>query len=140
MGWQDIDLTKVNPNAEIFPEGSYTFEVVPGAKFSDRDPGRVDVSAAVVNDGEFTGRRVFFSYPDPESINSKGNKNDWAPKALKRLEASLGVDAMAGEGPVTYLNRAAGSRFTGTIVHTKATEEYPNPRANLQLFTVKPAA
>ena len=140
MSWQNIDLTKINPQAEIIPEKTYTFELAPGAKYDERDPGRILVSASIVNDGEFTGRRVFFSYPDPESFNSKGNKNDWSAKALVRLLTAVGADLQEGEDPVSALNRAAGGRFTSKVTHSKPTEEYPNPRANLDIFNPKPAA
>lgn len=133
MTWKNIDLANINPNLELIPAKQYTFELLVGAKYDDRDPGRISANAAIVNDGEFTGRRLFFSYPNPEI-------KEWSPKALKRLEQALGVDAQEGEDPVAYLNRAAGSRFGAAVTHTVPNEEYPNPRANLNIFSVKPAA
>lgn len=132
MSWQTIDLSTINPNLEIVPEGSYTFSVS-GAKYGTTDPGRVEVTATLVTEGDYTGRKLFFSYPDPE-------KMDWSPKAFKRLEQAIGVDANAGEGPVEYLNRVAGSRFRATVKHRKPTEEFPNPKADLNIFSVSPAA
>lgn len=132
MTWQAIDLKNINPNLEIIPAKQYVFELLAGAKYGERDPGRIEANAAIVNDGEFTGRRLFFSYPDPTT-------KEWSPKALKRLEQSLGVDAEEGEDPVAYLNRAAGSRFGAAVTHTAPTPEYPNARANLNIFSVKPS-
>lgn len=139
MSWTTIDLTQVNPAPEIIPPKQYTFELAPGTKYDERDPGRILCSASIVNDGEFTGRRMFFSYPDPEGFNSKGNKNDWSSKAVVRLLTALGHEPTNAD-VVDQLNAAAGGRFVAEVTHTKPTEEYPNPRANLNIFNPKPAA
>lgn len=133
MSWETIDLTSVSTALEIIPEKTFTFELLPGAKYDERDPNRISCQAAIVQDGEFTGRRIFFSYPDP-------SVKEWSPKALKRLEQAIGIDIERGEDPVTYLNRVAGNHFMTNVTHSKPTDEYPNPRANLNLFNVKPAA
>lgn len=134
MGWNNIDLTTVNPNLEIIPKDkTFTWELAPGTKYDERDSGRIVASATIVNDGEFTGRRLSFSYPDP-------SKKDWSPRMLKRLEQALGVDASIGEDPVAYLNRAAGNRFMTDVRHTEPNDEYPNPMANLNIFNVRPSA
>lgn len=112
---------------EIVPEKTFTFELLPGAKTSDRDPDAIEIAVAIVNDGEFTGRKMFAKYTT-EHV-----------KALKRLEQALGVDALPGEDAVTYLNRAAGNRFSTNVRHSKATEEYPNPKAWLGIWNVRPA-
>lgn len=134
MTWNNIDLSTVNPNIEIIPEGDYTFKLA-GAKYSDRDPNRVEVNASVATEGDFTGRKVFFSYPDPNRP-----KCEWSPRMLKRLINAIGVDVLPGEDPVSYLNRAAGNTFGAPVKHSKPTEEYPNPRAELDIFNVHPAA
>lgn len=138
MPWLTTDLTTVNPNAEAIPEGTYTFSLG-GAKYDDRGYNRIEANATIVTEGDFMGRKMFFSYPDPESINSKGKKNDWSAKALKRLEQSLGVDASAGEDPVEYLNRVAGTRFSAPVSMRPATDDYP-ARPELVIFKVGPAA
>lgn len=130
--WSTIKFSEINPNPEIIPEGEYVFSVS-GAKFNDMDGNKVDVNATIVTEGDFTGRKMFFSYPNP-SIK------EWSPKALKRLEMALGTDAGDEESPVEYLNRVAGSHFRAKVSHSKATEEYPNPRANLNIFSVAAAA
>lgn len=127
MSWTNVDLTTINPQLEIVPEKVYTFELLPGAQYSDRNPEEISIQVAIVNDGEFTGRRLYGKY-SPDEV-----------KALKRLEQAMGVDAEPGEDPVTYLNRAAGSRFSTGVRHSKPNEQYPNPKAFLQLWSVKPA-
>lgn len=138
MGWQTIKLSEVNPNLEIIPERTFTWELLSGAHYDERDPGRVVASAAIVNDGEFTGRRLTFSYPDPESVSSKGAKNEWSPKALRRLLDAMGYAPGETEDPVTALNNAAGGKFVAAVKHQAATEEYPTPRANLNIYNPKP--
>lgn len=133
MTWSNIDLSTINPNLEILPEGHYTFKLS-GAKYGERDPNRIEVSASVSTEGDFTGRKVFFSYPDPSRP-----KCDWSPRMLKRLQIAIGVDPQVGEDPVAYLNRVAGNTFGAPIKHSKPTEEYPNPRAELDIFNVSPA-
>lgn len=141
MSWANIDLTTISPTLEIIPEKMFTWELLPGATYDERDHGRINVSAAIVNDGEFSGRKIFFSYPDPEGVSPRsGKKQDWSAIALKRLEQAIGVDYEAGEDPVHFLNRAAGSRFMSGVQHSKPTDEYPNPRANLNLLNVRPSA
>ena len=133
MTWSNVDLTTVNPAMEIVPAQEYVFSLG-GAKYGESDPNRIEVNASIVTEGDFTGRKIFWSYPDPSKP-----KCEWAPKALKRLEMALGVDAEPMEDPVTYLNRAAGSHFSGEVYHRPATNDYP-ARAELKLNSVKPAA
>lgn len=140
MAWQNVDLSTVNPNIEMIPEKSFTWELLPGAHYDARDPGRIVAQAAIVQDGEFTGRRLTFSYPDPESINSKGQRNEWSAKAVRRLLDAIGYDLMPQEDPVEALNKAAGGKFSAPVKHSKPTDEYPNPRADLNIFNPKAAA
>ena len=141
MSWHDVDLTTVSPTEEIIPEKTFTFELLPGAKFDERGTGGINVAVAIVDDGEFTGRRMFAYYPDPESVSVRtGKKQDWSKIAMKRLEQALGIDCQAGEKAVEYLNRVAGNRFSTSVKHSAPTDEYPVPRANLNLLNVKPAA
>jgi len=136
MSWANLDLSKINPNLETIPEGTYVYTLA-GGKFGKDN--RVEVSARIATEGDFTGRTMYFSFPDPESINSKGKPNDWSLKAFKRLEMALGVDQQAGEDPVTYLNRAAGNRFSARVKHSAATEDYPS-RAEIVLYSFSVAA
>ena len=107
--WETIDFSKVSTAMDLLPTGDYTLQILPGAKYSDFDPGRVEFAAAVVG-GEQNGRRIFVSYPNPA-------KQDWSPKQFKKLVEVLGEDITEGESPVEYLNRNAGLRFEGTVDH-----------------------
>jgi len=138
MSWTNIDLKNISTQVELLPPGTYTFEVSPGAKFNDK--GTLLASARVATEGEFKGKPVFFSYPDPESVSAGGKVNSWSAVALKRLEMAVGVDFNDGETPDVYLNRIAGQRFTGVVTHSPTNDEYPTPRVNLNLFNLKPAA
>lgn len=139
MSWENFDLSTVNPNNEILPEGDYTFKLS-GAKYAANSPGRIEANATVATEGDFTGRKVFFSYPDPSGFDAKGKSMDWSAKALKRLEIALGVDATPGQDPVEYLNGAAvaGGTFAAPVVH-KTSDEYPT-KAEVVIFKVRPAA
>jgi hypothetical protein len=137
LSWQNIDLSKVSTQPEVIPDGVYTLELNPGSKLNDKES--VLVSASISQDGEFTGRKVYFSYPDPESVSSKGTVNSWSAVAFKRLEQAIGVDMNEGELPVDYLNRVAGNKFQAPIQTTPATDEYPQPRTNVKIFNVRPA-
>ena len=130
--WTTVNLADINPNLETVPVGDYTFSLG-GAKYGNSDPNRVEVNATIVTEGDFTGRKVFFSYPDPD-------KYDWSPKALKRLEVALGVDMLPGQDPVEYLNSVGGHRFAAPVRHGKTTPEYPTPKAEVDIFKVRPAA
>lgn len=135
MSW-NIKWDDVSAQDAIIPEGKYTLELAPGAKFLET--GALKTSASVVNDGEFTGKRVFFSYPNPEGASSQGKSFAWSKTAFKRLISAIGVDPEEGEAEDAYLNRVAGNRFTGQIRH-RAQEGYPT-QAELNLFNVSAAA
>lgn len=137
MAWENINIQDISTQMELLPEGKYNFELSAGAKFDEK--GTLKASATVNGNGEFTGKRVFFTYPDPESVSAAGKVNSWSAVAFKRLEQALGVDINPGENPVDYLNRAAGGHFTGTITHSPATEQYP-AQVRLNLFNVQPGA
>jgi hypothetical protein len=131
MGWTDVNLRDVNPNPDPLPAETYVFQLLQGTKM---DEGGTIKARAAVAEGEFAGRQVFFSYPNPDEF-------DWAPKALKVLEIALGVDALPGENPVDYLNRATGNRFNATIKHRpyKTNAGAEGVSVDLQLFSVRPA-
>lgn len=128
-GWSSINISDVPTGMELLPAGEYTFQVLPGAKFSDNDPGRVEASLAVAG-GEHTGRRVFISYPDPA-------KKEWSPSVFKRLVEALGLDIETGESPTAYLNRAAGLRVVFNVKHEKDNEGVDRVRTDI--FKPKPA-
>lgn len=139
MSWQNIDLSKVSTQTESIPAGTYTFELAAGASYDERT-GAIKASGIVADENEYKGKRVFFSYPDPESLSSKGKVQAWSAQAFKRLEQAIGVDVESGEDKVAYLHRVAGNRFSMPVVLSTPTDEYPTPRANAQLLNVKAAA
>ena len=135
MSWESVNLAEVSLTLAPLPEDNYTFRLL-GAQFDENIPGKIVVKAAVVTENEFMGRRVRFTYPDPDTY-------DWSPRALKRLENATGIDVTPNEDPVEYLNRAAGETalFSADIKHRKylpegATEEVTS--AELNIFTVAP--
>ena len=107
--WETILLADVNPNQEPVPEGDYTFTLL-GAAPNDFNPAKLNVSAVISNECDFTGRRIRFSYPDPQEF-------DWSARTVKRLEIALGVDSLPGESTIEFLNRAGseGARFSAPI-------------------------
>lgn len=112
MSWADIDLTEVSPDNELIPEDrDYVFELLPGAKPSQFNPNRLECAARVA-EGEFTGRVLYFSYPDPA-------EQPWVAGVFKRMVIALGVDLADDEkhNPVAYLNRVAGAKFVTKVKH-----------------------
>jgi len=138
VSWKTINLKDVPTQPPVVPVGKYTFELTPGAKYNEA--GALLAAGRIASDGEFTGRLVFFSYPDPESIDRGGKPNTWSATALKRLEVALGVDQQEGEDMAEFLNRAAGNKFGAKVTHSPVTDEYPTPRVSIGLFSVEPAA
>lgn len=135
MSWNDVSLADVNITVEPIAVNEYVFQLNPGAKL--RDNGSIELNATIT-DGEFAGRRVYFTYPDP-------SKFDWSPRVLKRLAVALGVDPNEGEHPVEYFNRTttelgAAARFMAPIKDGKTSPEYPTPRRELDIFKVRAAA
>jgi hypothetical protein len=135
MGW-NVRWDEVSGQDPIIPEGRYTLQLVPGAKFTEQ--GSLKVSASVISDGEFNGKRVFFSYPNPEGTSAAGKSFGWSKTAFKRLISAIGVDPEEGESEDQYLNRVAGSNFRGQIRH-RAQEGYP-VQAELNLFNIEASA
>lgn len=137
MAWNNINLREINPNLlDLVAPGTYTFSLNSGAKYNER--GAILASATIESDGEFRGKRMLFSYPDPESVSQDGKVQTWSSVAFKRLEVAVGQDVEEGEDPITYLNRIAGAKFAaGVTVKEDATG---SKRSNIQLLNVKPAA
>ena len=129
MSWQNIDLVNLPTGLEILPKGEYTFSILPGSKFNDKDPGRVDFTLAVAI-GEFAGKRIYASYPNPDQY-------PWSPTAFKRLVEAVGTDVEAGETPVTYLNRVANLHVNFPVEHKADSQGVE--RANINLFKPRPA-
>jgi hypothetical protein len=145
----DVELEKPSP----VPVGSYKFKLQPGAayresKFSkdiDGNPVQeLNVRLDVI-EGDFAGRPVFVSYPDPTAISKKdGKPMKFAAQALKVLEIALGVDSVPGEDPATYLNRVAtsgNSLINGTMIDNSYTKNGQTvTQAKFGIFSPTPAA
>lgn len=127
--WTEVDLTNIPTGLELLPKGTYTFSILPGAKFNDRDAGRVDFQLAVVG-GEFAGKRVFPSFPNPTDF-------PWSPTVVARFAQALGVEFEAGEDPVQYLNRNANLHIEYPVEHK--TDKTGVDRVNINLFKPAPA-
>lgn len=139
MPWTDIDLSGLSDEMERVPEGEYTFALLAGAKYGQFDTNKVELAAKVA-EGEYTGRVIYFSYPDPA-------KQDWSPNALKRLESSLKKDGAPsieeGQDPVVFLNQetVVGTKFKAPVFHRDYTgaDGTEQKRAEIRLFKVRPA-
>lgn len=139
MGWTDVDLSGVNPNFELVPEGEYDYQIMPGAKVDDY--GRLSIQLSIATPGDNSGRRVFLQFPDPSS-----EKGGWVPKALKRLEQSVGIeqDKEAGETVVALAQRWGENfaKFHAPLTH----RSYQNnagetvTKEDVKVFKSTPAA
>lgn len=136
MSW-NIKWSDVSTQDEIIPVGTYTWELAPGAKFNEY--GALKFSVTAVDAGEFTGRRLFPSFPNPEGTSQAGKSFAWSKTCFKRLIAAIGVEPEEGEAEDAYLNRVAGNRFRCPVKH-RSSEDYPTPQAELNLFNFSPAA
>jgi hypothetical protein len=157
-GFENVTLADVVLDKPAQPGvGDYVFELLPLAeyrvnKFSGKEELNMQASIA---DGEFAGRRVFWTYMDPTSLKQDGTPNSWVKQAMKKLEVVLGGDSLPGEDPKTAFNRFASSglnRFGASLVQETRkdaeTQQYvpyirageSEPRAKFGIFTVKPAA
>jgi hypothetical protein len=130
MGWQQLNLKEINASdLNLVADGTYTFSLNSGAKYNDF--GGIYASATITSDGEFKGKRVSFSYPNPEEY-------PWAGPALKRLAVVTGQEVEDNEDPVAFLNRIAGNPFSAKIVNKD--DKTGVKRSNLQTMSVKVAA
>ena len=132
MSWTNINLKEINASdLNLVADGVYSFTLNPGAQYNDF--GGIFLTATITSDGEFKGKRVSFSYPNPEEYN-------WSTPALKRLFVVTGTDETLedNEDPVAALNRISGSTFSAKIVNKE--DKTGTKRSNLQTMSVKPAA
>jgi hypothetical protein len=134
MGWNEVDLSQVNPNIEPIAEGMYNFALM-SARYDAKDPSQISCRAAIT-DGDFSGRQMFFDFPDPDRFQ-------WSPKTLRRFESALGVDCEDGEDKVAWLNRCINSHFRAKVKHSSYTPEgsdRPVVKEKLMTFSFEPAA
>jgi hypothetical protein len=150
MSWEQVTLadTKVDKPAPV-PTGTYVFTLQPGASYRTNPYNGVEELNVRfdVTEGEFAGRPVFVSYPDPTALNAAGKPMSWSAQALKKLEIAIGKDALPGEGTAAYLNRVAleGARVVAPLLPGKTyidkktgLERTENPKFGI--FDISPAA
>ena len=160
MSWEQVSLadTKIDKPSPV-PVGQYVFALQPGASYRINQYTNIEELNVRfdVAEGDFAGRPVFVSYPDPSTVGKDktgpsgevipGKPYTWSAQALKKLEIALGVDALPGEAPAAYLNRVAlqGGRVTAQILPGKAykdskTGQDKTEEPKFGIFTVQPAA
>lgn len=150
-GWSNVVWGEVEAPADGYaaiPDGEYTFQLLPFAKyrtFSFNETEYVSTNAtAGVAEGDLSGRRVFFEFPDPNQTNKDGKLKTWSKQSLKKLSIVMGIDIEEGEDPVSYLNRAANTgnaRFVAKLAtRTYQKAGVDQSRQELNLFSFKPAA
>lgn len=128
-GWQNINMSDIPTGRELLPKGDYEVEILGGAAAGKFDPNAVEVPLAVAK-GEFAGRRLFMSFPDPD-------KYDWAPTAVKRVSVAIGAEFAPEEHPIAYFNRVQGMHFVlGVDIKNDKNEV---PRQQLGILNPKPA-
>lgn len=108
--WTEVDLSTIPTDNAIVPEGKYAFELLPGARYSKWDEGRIEFAGKMVG-GEFPGKVVYSSYPNPEKVG------DWVKGVFVRMSHASGVEIEEMEDPVAYLNRIAGAQFAAKVLH-----------------------
>jgi len=135
MGFVDLKLQDVKLEKPAGPPaGKYVFQLVPTAELrTNKFTGNEELNlSASIAEGDYAGRRVFWTYPDPATIGTNSGKPfTWSAQAMKKLQISLGLDMYDEESLVDYFNRAAMSdnnRFGGALVpetrKNKETGEY----------------
>jgi hypothetical protein len=134
--WMELDLAGISTEMATVPEGQYVMTLLPGAKYNQWSPNKLEVGAKIA-EGEYANRVVYFSYGDPEKVPTMAG-------AFKRLEIALaknsGVAIETGDDPVAYLNSVAGAKFIGTVRHrtfVKQGETEPTLAVDLNVFKVK---
>jgi hypothetical protein len=149
MGFETVMASevKIEKPAPV-PVGDYVFQLQPGASYRVNQKTNVqELNVRFdITEGEHQGRVVWVNYPDPAAILG-GKPATWSNQALKKLEISLGTDALPGEDWATYLNRVATnahSRVRASVIPGRAyvdkngTQQEGNPQFGI--FTVAPAA
>ena len=145
MPWENVKLSEIAPEDKEFsaiPGGVYTMSLRPGATYreSRQIPGTNELNVGVaITEGDFQGRVLFMTYPDPDSTTASGKSNKWSAQALKKLEISLGLDSTAGEDPAEFLNRAASNGHSTFKASVKTREANGKTYNDVQLFSVAPA-
>ena len=150
MGFETVILADVKlEKTKQPPTGTYIFQLLPTAevrpnKFTGVE--ELNLSAAIA-EGDFSGRRVFWTYPDPSSLGKDGKPLTWSTQAMKKLEVVLGIDSNEGESSRDYFNRAASTGNARFSAYFGPNAKHPytpvgadEPNNELNIFSVKPSA
>jgi hypothetical protein len=151
MGFNEVVLADIEleKGPAPIPAGKYIFTLLPGTSVRvNEKTGEESLNVPLaIAEGDYSGRREWASYPDPNSITQTGKNagkpKTWSKQAMKKLQVSLGHDPLPGETPVDYFNRiAAGgnARFSGDMspanfIKDGATE----PEVRFNIFSPAPA-
>lgn len=159
MSWEQVTLSEVKiEKPQAIPAGKYIWTLQPGASYRENPyNGITELNVRFdVTEGEFAGRPVFVSYPDPTAVSKEktmpdgsikpGKPMTWSAQALKKLEISLGIDSLPGEDTAAYLNRVAlggNARVIAPLLPGKTymkdgVSKVEDPRFGI--FDVSPAA
>jgi hypothetical protein len=152
LGFETVNLSDVELQKPVpLSLGDYTFQLLPGAETAANKFNGIEelTLSAAVAEGDDSGKRVFWRYPDPTAVSkpkdgSAGKPLTWSAQAMKKLEIALGVDSLPGENPKDYFNRVATSgnaRFGASMIPGRNIRQgETEPRPEFGVFTVKPAA
>lgn len=140
MSWDTVTVADVAETAgknTPLAEGEYTFRLL-SAKYDKYRPDNLALDL-VIDEGRGKGRRIFPTLPPPK------NAEDWPAQAVKKLGGVIGVDPLAGENSLDYLNRAAASGLARFKAATKQREFEKKDGSkgisiDLQWFSVLPVA
>lgn len=146
MPFVDVVLSDIQLESTTIPVGKYVFQLNPGAEYrTGKFSGCEELAvSATVAEGDSAGRVAFWAYPDPTVQSKNGKSQAWSAQALKKLEVSLGEDALPGEDPASFLNRVASNnaaRFSGEIIENKYMKDgKEETTTKFAIFKVGPAA
>lgn len=142
MSWENADLSQVVEQAKTpftpIPEGVYKLRLL-GAKPDNYNPTSLALDFAVA-EGQYAGRRIFPTLPDP-SVKT------WSLGAASKLASALGItqNKESGEGIQEMFNRAATNGQA--LVQAQVTVEdftkrdgTPGSNNKVQLFSFEATA
>ena len=102
--FEHVQLQRVDPNFELIPAGTYTFQVLKAAKvgYPKDNPvnEKVDFQVAIANDERFSGRRLFPTLFD----------DDKSLKIMRKIMDATGILHEDGEPLEEWLTRLVTER------------------------------
>lgn len=116
MSWETLNINELPKEVLAektftpLPDGRYTLQLL-GASENTFRPGAINISTAVAEGGEHSGRRVFIDLPNVD-------EQAWAAPVLARMIDAMGATMPAYSNPIEELNRIANnghSRFSAQV-------------------------